>query len=228
MESTERPGGDADDIVGRLEQMIVDGRYMPGARLREQALADALGVSRGPLREAVRVLEGRRLLERTPHAGVRVADPSIDDLEQMLVVREALEGMAAREAAARITVPQLNALQEQAGRLARLDLQGPQGTAESFRRSADADFHRSIALASGNGWLVQLLCDDLYSLIRLFRYRAAVLRPEPKRTHSEHRAIVAALQARDGESAERLMREHVRGSRERLIGHLRRSSASAA
>jgi DNA-binding GntR family transcriptional regulator len=83
-------------------------------------------------------------------------------------------------------------------------------------------------MASGNRWLVQLLCDDLYSLIRLFRYRASVLRPEPKRSHTEHRAIVTALQARDGEGAERWMREHVRGSRERLIGHLRRSSASAA
>lgn len=83
-------------------------------------------------------------------------------------------------------------------------------------------------MASGNGRLVQWLCDDLYSLIRLFRYRAAALRPEPQRTHSEHRAIVAALQARDADGAERLMREHVRGSRERLIGHLRRSSASAA
>ena len=83
-----------DDTVARLEELIMRGELAPGARLREQQLADTLGVSRGPLREAIRTLEGRRLLERTPHAGVRVVQLSLDDLEQLLAMREALEGMA--------------------------------------------------------------------------------------------------------------------------------------
>ncbi|MFM1988493.1 MAG: hypothetical protein RJA99_1450 [Pseudomonadota bacterium] len=216
---------DVDAIVARLETEIVEGRYLPGARLREQALAETLGVGRAPLREAVRVLEGRRMIERTPNAGVRVADPSVDDLEQMLVVREGLEGLAAREAAGRIGVAGLARLREISARIARLDAAGPAGTAEVFRGSADGDFHRSIAQESGNRWLVQLLCDDLYPLIRLFRFRAALLRPDRARTHAEHDAIIARLQARDAAGAERLMREHVRASRERLIGHLRAAEA---
>lgn len=79
-------------------------------------------------------------------------------------------------------------------------------------------------MASANRWLVKLLCDDLYSLIRLYRLRAATLRPDPRRTHTEHRAVIDRLEARDAEGAERLMREHVSASRERLIGHLRGAS----
>jgi DNA-binding GntR family transcriptional regulator len=211
----------ADDVLGRLEGMIVGGRFAPGERVREQELAQALGVSRGPLREAIRVLEGRRLLERTPNAGVRVADPSIEDLEQMLVVREALEGIAAREAAQRITVAELRALGALTARIARLDGKGAAGLAAMAQQGGDADFHRSVVLASGNRWLEQLLCRDLYSLIRLFRFRAAALRSDPGRTHAEHRAIVERLEERDAGGAERAMRAHVRGSRERLIAFLR-------
>ncbi len=74
-----------DDTVARLEELIMRGELQPGDRLPEQQLADTLGVSRGPLREAIRTLEGRRLLERTPHAGVRVVQLSLDDLEQIFL-----------------------------------------------------------------------------------------------------------------------------------------------
>src|SRR5689334_4936044 len=69
-----------DDTVARLEELIMRGELPPGARLPEQQLADTLGVSRGPLREAIRTLEGRRLVERTPHAGVRVVQLGLEDL----------------------------------------------------------------------------------------------------------------------------------------------------
>lgn len=212
---------DVDDVVRRLEDAIVTGMHAPGTRLREQALAAALGVGRGPLREAIRVLEGRRLLERVPNAGVRVAAPDVDDLEQILCVREALEGMAARQAAEQVTVAELKALRAIGARVADLDSQGPAGMAAIFRVGSDADFHRAVALASRNAWLVGLLCRDLYALMRLYRFRAATLRPDPRRTHAEHRAVVDRLEARDPDGAERAMREHVRASRERLIGHLR-------
>lgn len=78
---------------------FLGGRYRPGEKLREQLLADELGVSRAPLREAIRNLEGRRLLERTPRSWVQVVALSADTLAQILSTREALEGMAARQAA---------------------------------------------------------------------------------------------------------------------------------
>src|SRR4051794_25372440 len=89
-------GGGAllDQIVAGLEECIFTGEFKPGERLTEQSLSQRFGVSRGPLREAIRTLEGRRLLERTPNAGVRIVRMSPSDIEQLLVTREALEGMA--------------------------------------------------------------------------------------------------------------------------------------
>ena len=80
---TEDPRVLTDRVVERLEQLILGGRYQPGEKLREQVLAGELRVSRGPLREAIRTLEGRRLLERTPRAGVQVVGVSPSDLEQI-------------------------------------------------------------------------------------------------------------------------------------------------
>ena len=98
-ESPEGVGTLVANAVEQMERMILSGDLPPGAKLREVALAQAIGVGRGPLREAIRILEGRRLLQRTPNAGVSVIAPSLDDFEQLLVTREALEGMAARLAA---------------------------------------------------------------------------------------------------------------------------------
>ena len=80
-----------DIVAERIEAAIISGQLEPGAKLSEQGLAASLGVSRGPLREAIRRLEGRKLLERTPNIGVRVARLSLKDLHQILEVREALE-----------------------------------------------------------------------------------------------------------------------------------------
>ena len=206
-----------DDVLGRLEDLIVKGEYGPGARLPEQALADTLGVGRGPLREAIRTLEGRRLLERVPHAGVRVAELSADDIEQLLMVRESLEGMACRLAAEYMTLPEVKLLRATALNLASL------GTRESeaiFSVDADQDFHHKIVLGSRNKWITNLLCRDLYTLLRLCRMRAGKLRQDRPGIHEEHLAIVECIERRDADGAERLMRAHARQSRERLLADL--------
>ena len=115
-----------DDTVAKLEELIVRGELLPGRTLLpEQALADTLGVSRGPLREAIRTLEGRRLIERTPHAGVRVVKLSLEDLEQLLVTREALEGMACRQAAENMTAAEIRQLRETAARIEQMLKEAP-------------------------------------------------------------------------------------------------------
>ena len=88
-----------DVVAERIEAAIFSGQIEPGSRLSEQGLALSLGVSRGPLREAIRRLEGRKLLERTPNIGVRVAQVSLKDLNEILQMREALEGLACSLAA---------------------------------------------------------------------------------------------------------------------------------
>ncbi|MFT3963998.1 GntR family transcriptional regulator [Propionivibrio sp.] len=208
-----------DDTVARLEELIMRGELQPGDRLPEQQLADTLGVSRGPLREAIRTLEGRRLLERTPHAGVRVVQLSLDDLEQLLAMREALEGMACRQAAEQMTVHEIRGLRETAARIERLIDEGPQ---PMFSGQLDSDFHLQIAIGSRNQWIRRLLCEDLYSLLRLYRLHA-VRQPDNIAlvTAREHHAIIDCIHARDPDGAERAMREHVRHSRDRLLAQIR-------
>lgn len=206
-----------DDVRVLLEDLIVRGEYGPGARLPEQELADVLGVGRGPLREAIRTLEGRRLLERVPNAGVRVVDLSASDIEQLLLVRESLEGMASRLAAENMTLSEVRQLRATALDLASL------GTRESeaiFSVDADHDFHHKIVLGSRNKWITNLLCRDLYTLLRLCRMRAGKLRQDRPCIHEEHLAIVDCIERRDADGAEQLMRAHARESRERLLRNL--------
>ena len=208
-----------DDTVAQLEALIMRGELQPGDRLREQQLADRLGVSRGPLREAIRTLEGRRLLERTPHAGVRVVQLSLEDLEQLLAMREALEGMACRQAAEQMTVHEIRTLRETATRIESLINEGSQFI---FAGQIDADFHLQIAIGSRNQWIRRLLCEDLYSLLRLYRLHA-VRQPDSVAlvTAKEHHEIIDRIHARDPDGAEQTMREHVRHSRDRLLAQIR-------
>ena len=202
-----------DHVVERLEQLILGGRYQPGEKLREQVLARELGVSRGPLREAIRTLEGRRLLERTPRAGVQVVGVSPSDLEQILVAREALEGMAARQAAENMTGAEVNALRQTVSALQSHPEDAPGAV---FSAGPDNDFHRLIAKGSRNRWLENLLVKDVYTLLRLYRVQAA-RRPDVTDSIAEHHAIINRIHARDGEGAEAAMRLHLRGSRARML-----------
>lgn len=213
-----------DDTVAQLEALIMRGELKPGDRLPEQQLADTLGVSRGPLREAIRTLEGRRLLERVPHAGVRVVQLSLDDLEQLLAMREALEGMACRQAAEQMTAHEIRQLRDTASRIEQFIHDGSQII---FAGQLDADFHLQIALGSRNQWIKRLLCEDLYSLLRLYRLHA-VRQPDNIAlvTAKEHHDIIDRIHARDPDGAEQMMREHVRHSRDRLLAQIR-AQASA-
>lgn len=203
-----------DEITARLENLILKGEYGLGARLPEQVLADTLGIGRGPLREAIRTLEGRRLLERVPHAGVRVIDLSVEDMGQILTVRESLEGMASRLAAEYMTLPEVRQLRAITINLEDL---GSRNMDAVFKVDSDQDFHRSVVMGSRNKWITNLLCRDLYTLLRLCRMRSGELRRDTGHIHEEHHAIVDCIERRDPDTAERLMRAHVRQSSERLL-----------
>ena len=207
----------SDHVVDKLEQLILSGRYRPGEKLREQLLANELGVSRAPLREAIRTLEGRRLLERTPRSGVQVVGLSADKLAQILSTREALEGMAARQAAENMTVAEVNALR-QAVEVLKAHPADVAGAV--FSGGPDNDFHRLIADGSRNRWLANILVKDVYSLLRLYRLQAA-LRPDVADSAAEHTAIIDCIHARDGDGAEASMRKHLRRARDRTLQLLR-------
>ena len=100
------------DLFERIQAAIVKGEIAPGTRISEQYLSTTFGIGRGPLREAIRRLEGRRLVVRIPHAGVRVVSLDYAELIELYHVREALEGMACRLAAQNMTEDEIAALRD--------------------------------------------------------------------------------------------------------------------
>ena len=201
----------------RLEQAIMSGELKPGERLSEVTLARRYGISRGPLREAIGRLEGRNLVERQANQGARVVSLDQAQILDLLVIRESLEGMACRLAATRMKPAELKRLQ----RMIEGHAQDEQVVAGKgyFQGGGDMDFHYRIVRASRNDRLIKMLDEDLYSLLRLFRQRLSTAPGRPAQALEEHRAVLAALEARDPDAAEAAMRTHIRNSRA-SINHL--------
>ncbi|NQW10961.1 MAG: GntR family transcriptional regulator [Alphaproteobacteria bacterium] len=205
----------------RLEQAIMRGELKPGERLSETTLARRFGISRGPLREAIGRLEGRKLVERVANQGARVVSLAEAEVIDLLVIREGLEGMACRLAAVRIKPGELKKLRRMLDQHAR-DEAVVSGRGY-FQGERDLDFHYRIVLASGNARLVQMLDEELYSLLRLYRHRLSTREGRPAQALKEHEAVLAALEARDPDAAEAAMRTHIQNSRASLEAHLAES-----
>lgn len=200
-----------DAVTERLEDAIIAGELAPGERIFEQVLAAEMGISRGPLREAIRRLEGRRLLERRANIGVRVAELSPQRLDELLTVREALEGMACRIAAQNITDAEVDELRELIEAHARNeDVAAGEGY---YQQSGDFDFHFRIAKASENEFLISMITGDLYDLLRVYRYKSSTMGGRASEALAEHRRIVEALASHDPDAAEAAMRVHIRNAR---------------
>lgn len=200
----------ADIASSRLTQAIITGELIQGQKLNETDLAERYGIGRGPLREALRQLEGMRLVKRVPHAGARVITLNRETMADLYAVREALEGMACRMAAIRMTDAEIEALQ------ALLESHAQQIEASDgqiyFQSEGDFDFHYQIALGSRNQLLIDLLAGELYQLLRMCRYRTSRLAQRTRPALQQHRHIVGAIVDRDGELAEILMRRHISGA----------------
>ena len=210
-----------DAAVERLERAILSGELRAGTRLSEHALAKLCGVGRGPLREAVRTLEGRRLVERVPFSGVRVTQLSVEDFQQLLVAREALEGIAARQAAECMTLGETRELRQCLTTFSKRIKKEGIGSVY-VDGTQDNDFHVQIVRGSQNKWLEQLLCRDLYALLRMYRYQSATVGDRAMQSLQEHEAIFNAIEKRDPDEAERLMRLHIAHSRDNLIAQMKK------
>lgn len=200
----------SDRAFARLTQAIVTGELEQGQKLSEADLATRFGISRGPLREAIRNLEGRRLVKRVPHAGARVIRLSKHNMADLYRVRESLEGMAARMAAEHMTqdeISQLRDLLDSHGK----EIKATEGQ-QYIQSEGDFDFHYRIVLGSRNQMLIDLLGDELYHLLRMCRYRTSRLSQRTTPALRQHYQIVDALEERDAELAEMLMRRHISGA----------------
>ncbi|TQQ50330.1 GntR family transcriptional regulator [Vibrio cholerae] len=210
--STEKESTKSENLTEYLIEAIVEGELAPGSKISEPELAKQFQVSRGPLREALMRVEGLGLIERIPHIGARVIQLSPTKLVELYAVREALEGMAARLAARNITEIELAGLESLLSTHS-THIDQVEG-ASYFHQQGDFDFHYRIIQASRNQQLIGLLCDELYHLLRMYRYQSPRSHSRPVEALEEHKFILRAIRQRDEELAEMLMRRHIACSRQ--------------
>ncbi|MFI8483215.1 GntR family transcriptional regulator [Pseudomonas sp. NPDC078700] len=224
LEATEAPIGSAEDgetrsehVFRRIQAAIVQGEIAPGSKISEPELARTYGISRGPLREAIHRLEGQRLLVRVPHVGARVVSLNHEELIELYEIRESLEGMACKLAAQRMTQQEIDELREVLETHERDEaFQAGRGY---YQQEGDFDFHYRIIQGSGNRTLSQLLCGELYQLVRMYRIQFSSTPNRPHQAFAEHHRILDAISDRDGELAELLMRRHIAASKRNIERH---------
>jgi DNA-binding GntR family transcriptional regulator len=193
-----------------IKAEIIQGELSQGSKIVESELALKYGISRGPLREAIHRLEQMKLILRIPHAGSRVVTLDIKTMQDIYTAREALEGMAARLAARHMSDEAIVSLQNL------LDSH-EQAISESngkayLQEEGNIDFHHRIANASQNQWILENLNGELYQLIRMCRYKSGQQPTRPVKALAQHRQIAMAIEQRDEELAELLMRRHISGA----------------
>jgi DNA-binding GntR family transcriptional regulator len=198
-----------------LRDMILDGTLAPGERLNEVHLSQALGISRGPLREAIQRLASEGLVEAVTHRGVYVRSFSARELSDFYELRIALETHAVRLAAR-------YAPQERIDEVGRMldDTESSMGPDSTGSYPADPDFHARLVRLAANPPLIQALT-DVGRKIQLARARSA---HQPRRARTaldEHRTIVAALADRDGDHAATLLEAHLASSLNNALAVLR-------
>ncbi len=201
-----------DVVFNTLRQAILKGELKPGERLMEIALADKLGVSRTPIREALRKLEQEGLVFMIPRRGAQVADITEKDLNDVLEVRIALENLSVEKACKRMTEEQIKKLGLAAREFERT-------TAENnLVKLAEADvaFHEIIYQAADNQTLNQV-----QSNLReqIYRYRVEYLKDEEMRNQlvKEHEQLYLAMKERNVEKAQEISFHHIENQRKGII-----------
>ena len=198
MSQSKQPHKDAYSMI--LEAIDI-GVYKPGDRLVESELAERFGMSRTPIREALQRLETQSLLERDGRSLI-VASLDHNQMAELYVVRRELEGLAARLAARHATVEEIRVLREMVQSDDKL-VGDPVALSRANRR-----FHKQIHLASHNRYLVQQL-DLVHRTMALMATTSLAAEGRGEIAQNEHAGIVAAIEARDEDAAEKALKEHI-------------------
>ncbi len=193
-----------DEVVDRVREMVLDGQIPAGERLHERALCERLGVSRTPLREALKVLASEGLVELRPNRGATVTRLTIADVEEMFEVMGALEALAGELACRRIADIEIDEIRALHYKMRTHHARGERR--EYF--GLNQEIHRRIAAAAGNETLVGIV-DALGARIRRARYQANLSKPRWDAAVAEHDAILEALEARDGPRLAAILRRHL-------------------
>lgn len=215
-ESQEETGRSlAERAFSFIRRSIYDGSLKPGDRINELEISQKLGVSRGPIREAIRRMSSSGLLTVEPNIGARVVTLDAAGLAQLYDVREALEARAAALAAERMSDEERRMLTET------LDAHEAQMTEASSvqypRGSADWDFHLLILRGARNDVIWRICGDELRDMFSLMRSQHGSNPERGRKALKEHRWVAEAVIAGNGDLAAMLMAQHIRASRDNLL-----------
>lgn len=189
-----------------LKHDIIKGKYKPGESLVETKLAKEMGVSRTPVREAIRLLEYEGLVVNTPNKGTIVQGISAQDINDIYTIRTLIEGLAARWAVEKITPDELNHLEET---LELMEFYKAKGDLENVAK-LDTKFHEIIYRACKSKPLLQVLM-NFHDLAQRARSASITAAGRVEKTLEEHREIVDAIRRKDPAAAEKAMTDHVLG-----------------
>jgi len=222
----------AEKTYQRLRRRVLRGEFRPGEQLVNRVLAEEMGISMAPLREAIHRLATEGIVRHVPGAGAFVPKLTRRDLEELYILRESVESCAAAEAARYISESQLEeldaicrdsvAIAEQIGRE-----EGQVASAELFDRWLDLEeqFHATLVDAAHNRTLKKVIVEHR-ALVRIFealhRRPAILTRAVAEETCQGHAALVAALRQRDAELVRQLMSNHIRRGRQTMAEFFRR------
>jgi len=205
----------SDTVYEDLYAKIVSGRLKPGERITEQEVAEAEGISRAPVREALKRLAQDRLVEFIPRSACYVRRLTREDVEDLFAVRRDLERLAMQRAFGRFNGPEVESIREMfagcldlgEGKLARREL------------ALDVEFHRLIYVTSGSA-IIQDMLDKLWARVQVLRAREAMRGNRAKVALEGHIAILDAILAGDRRGALRLLDEHIREARRYALSTL--------
>jgi DNA-binding GntR family transcriptional regulator len=201
-----------DQAADVLRNMVVSGALSSGDRINEADLAARLGISRGPLREAIQRLGAEGFIEFHQNRGAFVRTFNLDDLRQMYEAREVIEAKAAQLAANRATddgIAQLQNLLSSVDEVLRTDTTGAY--------PVELDLHELVLDLSGNPYL-QRAGTDLQNQVRLARIKSGSSPDRARQALTEHQDIISAIAARDPKRAGKAMTSHIQNSLKHLLG----------
>ena len=191
-------------VYEELKMQILTGAIVPGTRMMEVELAETMGVSRTPIREAIRKLEKEGLVTIRPRRGAYASLISSDDMLEILEVRQYMEGLAAYFAASRMTPDQLDELKKFAAKYNEALEDGDMETLIDY----DTKFHRAIAEACNNQVLLKMI-EQLQEMVLRFRYIYYDTFRRAENMPAEHQAIMDAIARGDEDAAQEAANIHI-------------------
>ena len=192
-------------VADRLRTQIYQHELKPGDAIDEMALCERFGISRTPLREALKVLNSEGLIELIPRKGSFVRSMDIEELNELFPVMAVLEGLCAREAVENCTPPDLKQLEMMH---AKLEEYAAQGNIDAYYEQ-NFVFHQAIQDLSANKWL-QRIIGDLRKILRLARHMQLTIPGRLLASLEEHRQIMKAFRKHDPDMADQKMQDHLK------------------